>query len=378
MVRTLTSLARVQSKSMSGLRRARIQGHIARGAGLRVATSRDLSAPQFRISRSNFRSLQVGRLSGTSGLGSSYDQIVRGLSLGKPIQGLPIQFEAGQSLLRSQFRVEESATTFPPMIGVLSVMSGLWMIYRGTSLVLKILAEAILKDELQGVSMDSFLDRGELERLTQAERKILERNIVIGARENARFSRSGYYPFPRDLCFAGEKEMLQKWVEGRRSVVEIGVFEGASSLALRKAMHSAGILHLIDPFIKVPDSELCSRPIMAKLNVLRSLNGQVKWYQDYSYNVVQIWDTPIELLFIDGDHSEAACWDDWNSWYPYVVKGGIAIFHDARFGKGDGSFWDGWPGPTKVVDELFRGANKLPNWEIVDEISSVVVVRRVD
>ena len=64
-------------------------------------------------------------------------------------------------------------------------------------------------------------------------------------------------------------------------------------------------------------------------------------------------------------------------WSPYVPVNGIVMFHDARFGKGDGSFWDGWEGPTQVVDKLFRGPGRMKNWEIVDEAGTVVVVMRV-
>jgi len=46
----------------------------------------------------------------------------------------------------------------------------------------------------------------------------------------------------------GEHEALIRWACGRRSVVEIGVAEGASALALRQGMHAEGTLYLIDPF----------------------------------------------------------------------------------------------------------------------------------
>lgn len=53
------------------------------------------------------------------------------------------------------------------------------------------------------------------------------------------------------------------------------------------------------------------------------------------------------------------------------------MFHDARFGRGEGGHWDGWPGPSHVVNELFRGPNKMPDWEIVDEAGTVVAVKRL-
>lgn len=226
--------------------------------------------------------------------------------------------------------------------------------------------------------MESFLSREELDRLNDKELAILRKNVDFGEKINGRFCRSQYYPLPRDLSFPSEKPLFQKWASGRQNLVEIGVFEGTSSLSFRTVMSDDGKLHLIDPYVKIPDSKLTARPWMARLSLLRSNNGSVHWYRDYSYNIVRGWIKPIDFLFIDGDHAENATRSDWLSWHPFVKVGGVVLFHDARFGKGDGTYWDGWPGPTKVVDQLFRGPNKLPTWEIVDESGSLVVVRRIN
>ena len=190
--------------------------------------------------------------------------------------------------------------------------------------------------------------------------------------------RSRFFPFPRDLCFPQEKPLFRKWAKNRRRLVEIGVFEGASAAIFRSVMHPTGHLHLIDPFI--PDSmnpALSARKPFAKLNLMRVRNGKITWHEDFSFQVVKTWHQPVDFLFIDGDHTEASCSQDWTQWSPFVEVGGVAIFHDARFGKGDGSWWDGWEGPTAVVDRLFRGANKITSWEIVDEAGTAVAVRRL-
>lgn len=190
--------------------------------------------------------------------------------------------------------------------------------------------------------------------------------------------RSPYYPLPRDLCFEPEKPLFRRWASGRKTLVEIGVFEGASAKEFRSAMQRDATLHLIDPFI--PDSmnpALRGRKFFAKLNVARVRNGKTCWYEDFSFNVVKNWSAPIDLLFIDGDHTEKSCEQDWREWSPFVVVGGVVIFHDARCGLGDGSWWDGWEGPTAVVDRLFRGPGRLSNWEIVEEAGTAVAVRRL-
>lgn len=225
--------------------------------------------------------------------------------------------------------------------------------------------------------MESFISKDELARLSKEELVLLQENIEDAEAINKVFSRSQYYPFSRNLCFPSEIPLLKKWGKNKQNLVEIGVFEGASALTFRSVMSPRGTLNLIDPFVKVPDSGLVARYWMARLNLLRSRRGEVKWYRDYSYNIAKQWSESIDLLFIDGDHAEVACRRDWEDWHKYIIVGGIVIFHDARFGKSSRQFWDGWPGPTKVVDELFRGPNKIGGWEIVDEAGTLVVVKRL-
>jgi predicted O-methyltransferase YrrM len=44
--------------------------------------------------------------------------------------------------------------------------------------------------------------------------------------------------------------------------------------------------------------------------------------------VARGWRTPLQLLFIDGGHSEAAAHQDFDNWAPWVIAGGALIIHD--------------------------------------------------
>jgi hypothetical protein len=79
------------------------------------------------------------------------------------------------------------------------------------------------------------------------------------------------------------------------------------------------------------------------------------------------WNTPVDLVFVDGDHSRAACRLDWDLWSPHVRPGGVVAFHEARGGD---------PGPTAVVNELF-GAGDPPGWRILAERDTTVAVERL-
>jgi len=170
-----------------------------------------------------------------------------------------------------------------------------------------------------------------------------------------------------------EHNALSKYARGKRNVVELGVAEGASAVALREAMDDRGTLHLIDPY------HLSRLPM---LNFLRraarkAVNGfdgaKVVWHEQFSYQAAADWKGPIDFLFLDGDHQENAVEQDWNQWSPFLAKDAVVVFHDARV------FPDGWTekdnGPVRFVDRKFRNNRESP-WSILDEVDSLVFVAR--
>jgi predicted O-methyltransferase YrrM len=158
-------------------------------------------------------------------------------------------------------------------------------------------------------------------------------------------------------------------------VVEIGVAEGVSALALREGMAENGTLYLIDPFhlSRLPVLNFIKR--VARRTVDSSSRGKVVWIEKFSQGAVLDWKEAIDLILIDGDHAEAAVERDWQVWSRFVRPGGVVIFHDARIFEG------GWTtagyGPVRFVDRVFRGGG-APKWTTVEEIHSLFVVRRND
>jgi predicted O-methyltransferase YrrM len=174
--------------------------------------------------------------------------------------------------------------------------------------------------------------------------------------------------------------LLGAAVQARR-VVEIGVYEGASALTLCAAMAPGAELHLIDPFGAHADalpadwgaSEWATRRGGARaLRRRGSERPRVWWHVALSHEVAARWPGPVDLVFIDGDHSEAGCALDWSLWAPLVAPGGHVVFHDARADRPGGR---GLPGPTAVVTGI-RAAGE-PEWEIVAEADRTVALRRV-
>ena len=172
---------------------------------------------------------------------------------------------------------------------------------------------------------------------------------------------------------AGEHAALKRWAAGRSSLVEIGVAEGVSALALREAMSEDGALYLIDPFhlSRVPALNFMKRA--AHRAVDNCSRGKVVWIEEFSHDAARSWKEPIDLLLVDGDHAESAVEHDWNDWSRFVKTGGVAIFHDARIFDG------GWTtpdyGPVKLINRLFRNG-AASGWTIVEELHSLVIVER--
>jgi methyltransferase family protein len=170
-----------------------------------------------------------------------------------------------------------------------------------------------------------------------------------------------------------EHETLKKWATGKSSLVEIGVAEGASAVALREAMSTGGTLWLIDPFHLSRMRYINAMKLAAHRAVESCRKGQVVWIEKFSSAAANDWNGQIDFLFIDGDHSDAGVRQDWDDWHRHVVPGGIVAFHDAAVFPGGWSQPD-W-GPVELVDRLFR-SQVLVGWKIVQQVDSLVIVER--
>ncbi len=181
---------------------------------------------------------------------------------------------------------------------------------------------------------------------------------------------------PRPMHSAAEGELLRTLVRdtGARAVVEIGVYEGSSAVVLCDALQPGADLHLIDPFVDERGTSLNfgwrANPTATRLAVRRAASEiRVHWHVARSQEVGRSWQAgPVDLVFVDGDHSYAGCMEDWEVWHPHVRPGGAIAFHDALGPRGS-------EGPTRVVAELFR-LREPWEWRLLAEVDRMVVVRR--
>jgi predicted O-methyltransferase YrrM len=186
---------------------------------------------------------------------------------------------------------------------------------------------------------------------------------------------------PRTMHSEADVAVLLSAAAGARRAVEIGVYEGASAIALLGVLDASAELHLIDPFGSHSDalppgwgaSEHATRRTVERERARRGANvPRVIWHVARSAEVARQWRSEIDLVFIDGDHSREGCELDWELWSPLVARGGRVVFHDARADQPGGR---GLPGPTSLVSELFRGPACV-DWRISEEADRTVAVRR--
>ena len=142
-----------------------------------------------------------------------------------------------------------------------------------------------------------------------------------------------------------ELEWLAEQASYHTRIVEIGCFQGRSTRAL--AENTTGWVWAIDPWKKRPwDTEAVGdgdwlyeefRKNMRDLNNVTALQMQ-------SLAAATTFKTPVDMVFIDGNHDYEAVKADILAWRPLLVEGGLLCGHD--YG------WPDVPGVKQAVDEL--------------------------
>jgi len=116
-------------------------------------------------------------------------------------------------------------------------------------------------------------------------------------------------------------ELTRLW--NPKVVVEIGISEGCSTLCILHGLSSESFLYSYD-------IQEIRKNAIANVAV-DDLVG--KWIPNHlsSDAGFELWDKDkaIDLLFIDGDHTNPQMYRDYYNWSQYVRVGGLIMFHDA-------------------------------------------------
>jgi predicted O-methyltransferase YrrM len=168
---------------------------------------------------------------------------------------------------------------------------------------------------------------------------------------------------------AAEGEVLRQHANGARVIVEIGVAEGASAWEMRSVMAADGTIFLIDPYHLSRFGRFGPTGLTARRLIASITRGEPRWIAEFSPRPALGWSTPIDFLFIDGDHSYEAVSRDWQEWTQHLAAGGAVGLHDARI---EAPWTDENTGPVLLLRQL----RDDPEWVVVGEVDSLAVLRR--
>jgi predicted O-methyltransferase YrrM len=140
--------------------------------------------------------------------------------------------------------------------------------------------------------------------------------------------------------------------------VEIGSARGKSACYVGMALkqNESGHLYAVDPHTSTEWNDVNSVDtfeIMRGNLAALGLNDTVTIVREFSDKAVANIPKPIDMIFIDGDHSYEGVKKDWDLYSPHLSEFGYVVFHD--------TIWDRRPdssrhrsdmGVPRFVDEL--------------------------
>ena len=137
---------------------------------------------------------------------------------------------------------------------------------------------------------------------------------------------------------------------GLERVLEIGVDQGFSTKLLLKAIRETnGWLYSIDIEDK---KDLFPSP--EYWTFIKADSSTFQWSDEF----------PIDLLFLDGDHSYKGALGDLNNFYKHVRKGGFVVIHDSNM-----------PTVKKAINHFFKNKS-VERMEFPFKTDSFVVIKK--
>jgi predicted O-methyltransferase YrrM len=141
-------------------------------------------------------------------------------------------------------------------------------------------------------------------------------------------------------------------------IAEIGRFKGGSTLVFAAALPDGAELWSYDFHVAL-------RPDMPGTELDAELRGALERFGVAGKVHLLVADSrtadpppePLELLFIDGDHSYEGAKADFERWRAFVRPGGHLLFHDA---VDTGGYGNVYPGVARLMGEIGEGWTRRP------------------
>jgi len=150
------------------------------------------------------------------------------------------------------------------------------------------------------------------------------------------------------------KKIIRKFKSSIDVAVELGSFEGGTSIAIVELMKKTSTLYCVDSFV-VNGSD--ARPRFIN-DVLPNFKNMIL-IESATHDASASFDKPIDFLFIDACHENHGIQEDLRDWLPKVKSGGVVAFHDYNN--------ELYPHLSARVDEATVG------WEMLDASDTLAI-----
>jgi predicted O-methyltransferase YrrM len=154
---------------------------------------------------------------------------------------------------------------------------------------------------------------------------------------------------------------------GRGAIVEIGSWKGRSTTWLASGARLAGRrVYAVDPHLhshEDPGAATVDEFLgnLARNGLADLVDPLIMTSEEAAARITE----PVELLFIDGDHSYEAVRSDADLWLPRLIEGGTVMFHDTATAA--------YSGPRRVVRQMVC---RNPRFHRIARVGSMVIAQR--
>jgi MMP 1-O-methyltransferase len=154
---------------------------------------------------------------------------------------------------------------------------------------------------------------------------------------------------------------------GKGHIVEIGSWKGRSTAWLAAGARLSGArVYAVDPHTASREDPRAATFAEFRANLAHAgLTDHVEPLVMTSVDAARLVAGPIELLFIDGDHSYEGVRLDAALWLPKLVEGGTVMFHDVGTAA--------YSGPRRVFRRSICWSTEF---EGIQRVGSMVIARR--
>lgn len=167
------------------------------------------------------------------------------------------------------------------------------------------------------------------------------------------------HPAPELFAVSGYLHPLEgrflHWLGGKVPAgglaLEVGSFKGKSSGFLASALRPGARLACVDTWYNHAMPYDRSEDVIDEFRTnMRPFEDRVDVHRGSSLDVARAWNRPIDVLFVDGDHSYEGASTDLRAWLPFVRPGGWVALHDAREASVSAAMADFFPPEARFSD----------------------------